>query len=401
LRRKLFLFFAGINQMRRWSMRMTRWFNNLRRFLPVALMILAAARTEAQRKPIVVAYLFPQDARIEPGQVNARALTRINYAFANIENGRMVTGFKSDAENFAALASLHKENPALKVLISVGGWLWSGGFSDVALTAQSRRVFIESVMDFLNRYDLDGLDIDWEYPGMTGAGHKFRAEDKHNFTLLLAELRKRFEEETRRSGKRLYLTIASGASDEYLAHTEMDKVARFVDTVNLMSYDYYEPDSGPITGHHAPLYTNPADPEKISADASVRAFEQAGVPAEKILLGLPFYGHVWGQVPETAHGLYQPGKPIPNAFAPYSAIATTMLGHGFTRYWDTVSAVPYLYNAEKHIFVSYEDPESIAVKGRYVLEHKLGGVMFWNYESDPSGTLLGALDAALGLVPRQ
>ncbi|HEX8813686.1 MAG TPA: glycosyl hydrolase family 18 protein, partial [Terracidiphilus sp.] len=206
-------FFTGINQMRRWSMRMTRWFNELRRLLPIALVIFAAVRIEAQRKPIVVAYLFPQDARIAPGEVNARALTRINYAFANIENGRMVTGFKNDAENFAALASLRKENPELKVLVSVGGWGWSGGFSDMALTSESRKIFIDSVMDFLKRYDLDGLDIDWEYPGMIGAGHKFRAEDKHNFTLLLAELRTRFEEETKRTGKRLYLTMAAGASD--------------------------------------------------------------------------------------------------------------------------------------------------------------------------------------------
>ena len=376
---------------------MTRWFRGLALLLPAALMVFAAVPVEAREKPMVVAYLFPQDAKLEPGQVNARALTRINYAFANIENGRMVAGFKNDADNFATLVALKKENPQLTVLISVGGWLWSGGFSDVALTAESRAVFIDSVMDFLGRYHLDGLDIDWEYPGMAGAGHKFRAEDKRNFTLLLAELRRRFDEETKRTGRRLYLTIAAGASPEFLANTEMDKVARLVDTVNLMAYDYYEPGSSPNTGHHAPLYANPADPQKASADASVHVFEEAGVPANKILLGLPFYGHVWGQVPETAHGLYQPGKPIPNTYAPYGAIATTMLGHGYTRYWDPVSQVPYLYNPDTHIFVSYEDPESIAAKGRYVLAHKLGGIMFWSYESDSSGTLLGAVNAALGL----
>ena len=346
---------------------MTRWFRGLALLLPAALMVFAATQAEAREKPMVVAYLFPQDAKLEPGQVNARALTRINYAFANIENGRMVTGFKNDADNFATLLSLRAQNPSLTVLISVGGWLWSGGFSDVALTAESRAVFIDSVMDFLGRYHLDGLDIDWEYPGMPGAGHKFRAEDKHNFTLLLAELRRRFDEETKRTGRRLYLTMAAGTSPEFLANTEMDKVARLVDTVNLMTYDYYEPGSAPNTGHHAPLYTNPADPHKASADVSVRIFEQAGVPANKILLGLPFYGHVWGQVPETAHGLFQPGQPIPDAYAKYSVIAATMLGHGYTRYWDTVSLVPYLYNPDKHIFVSYEDPESIAAKGRYAL----------------------------------
>jgi chitinase len=380
---------------------MTRCFRALAAVLSIAGMMFVAVQAEAQRTPMVVAYLFPQDAALDAAQVNARAVTRINYAFANIENGRMVMGFKHDAENFATLDGLRKENPQLTVLISVGGWLWSGGFSDVALTAESRAAFIDSVMDFLGRYHLDGLDIDWEYPGQAGAGHKFRAEDKQNFTLLLAELRKRFDEETKRTGRRLYLTIAAGASNEFVANTEMAKVARIVDTVNLMSYDYYEPDSGPITGHHAPLYTNPADPQKVSADGSVQAFEQAGVPAEKILLGLPFYGHVWGQVEATGHGLYQPGKPIPHAFAPYSAIEATMLGHGFTRYWDTTSDAPYLYNADKKIFVSYEDPESIAAKGGYVLKHKLGGVMFWSYEGDANGALLGAVDAALGVNGKQ
>ncbi len=372
---------------------MTRWFSAL----AAALMVFAAVRMEAQRKPIVVAYLFPQDAQLDPAQVNAKALTRVNYAFANIENGRMVTGFKHDAENFATLDALKKANPQLTVLVSVGGWSWSGGFSDVSLTAESRAAFVESAMDFVSRYHLDGLDVDWEYPGMEGAGHKFRAEDKQNFTLLLAAVRKRFDEETKHTGKRLYLTIAAGASDEFIDHTEMAKVAKIVDTVNLMSYDYYEPSSEPITGHHSPLYANPADPKKVSSDASVRAFEKAGVPAEKLLLGLPFYGHVWGEVGDTAHGLYQPGKAIPNAYAPYNAITATMLGHGFTRYWDLTSSVPYLYNAEKKIFVSYEDPESVAAKGNYVLKHKLGGIMFWSYEGDANGALLGAVNASLGL----
>jgi chitinase len=257
-------------------------------------------------------------------------------------------------------------------------------------------VFIESVMDFLARYDLDGLDVDWEYPGMTGSGHPFRSEDGRNFTLLLKELRKRFDQETLKSHRRLYLSIAAGSGDDYLAHTEMKKVQAYVETVNLMAYDYVEPGDEPLTGHHAPLFGNPADTRNYSDDASVQAFEKAGVPAEKILLGLPFYGHVWGDVADRNHGFLQPGKAVPNAFAPYSVITGTMLKQGFIRYWDPVASAPYLYNSEKHIFVSYEDTESIAAKCRYVLTHKLGGVMFWEYSGDPSGVLLGAINQSLG-----
>ncbi|MFC5864434.1 glycoside hydrolase family 18 protein [Acidicapsa dinghuensis] len=343
----------------------------------------------------VVAYVFPQNNLLGPGDIDGKSLTRINYAFANIQDGRIVTGFSQDAANFKVLESLKEQNKSLTVLISVGGWLWSGGFSDACLTAASRETFVQSVMEFLRKYDLDGLDIDWEYPGLPGAGHTFRAEDKQNFTLLLRELRVRFNAETARTHKRLYLTIAAGSSEDFLAHTEMDKAQAYLDTVNLMAYDYYEASSDAVTGNHAPLFTDPADPKKASGNASVLAFEKAGVPAGKIVLGMPFYGRMWGDVVSQNHGLFQPGKDIPNAYAPYSAISTTMLDKGYTRYWDAKSSVPFLYNADKHIFVSYEDPESAAAKCAYVKAHHLGGVMFWDYESDPSGTLLHAIRKAL------
>jgi len=162
-----------------------------------------------------------------------------------------------------------------------------------------------------------------------------------------------------------------------------------------MAYDYYEPEPGKPTGNHAPLFVDRADPRAVSVDRSVREFEQAGVTAGKLVLGVPFYGHVWGQVPATNHGLFQPGQPVPDADASYAAIASTMLGHGYTRYWDAAASVPWLYNAQKQVFVSYEDPESLAAKCKYVKEQHLKGVMFWDYENDPSGVLLDALDSGL------
>ncbi|HEY3706636.1 MAG TPA: glycoside hydrolase family 18 protein [Terracidiphilus sp.] len=371
----------------------------LRRILVSSFLLAAAASAfsaSPRSTPQIVAYIFPQNATLTSGEVDPHSVTRLNYAFANIQDGRMVTGFAHDAENFAFLTALRKENPNLTILVSVGGWLWSTNFSDVSLNSATRATFIHSVAEFITQYQLDGLDIDWEYPGLPGAGHPFRPEDKQNFTALLRELRQHFDRVSRETGRRLYLTIAAGASPEFLAHTDIDKVARIVDTVNLMSYDYYEPGSGPLTGHHAALFTNPADPEKTSADASVRAFEKAGVPAGKLVLGIPFYGHAWTDVPPTSNGLYQPGKPAPRTGAPFSQIETTMLGHGFTRYWDPTSQVPSLYNPETRTFVSYEDPESIAGKCKYVRAHKLGGIMIWDLESDdPARTLIKSVNAGL------
>lgn len=347
----------------------------------------------------ITGYVFTRGTALTPGQVDGSRMTRINYAFSNIEGGRMVVGSPSDAQNFALLRGLRSTNPELTVVVSVGGWLWSTNFSDVVLTAESRRVFEDSVMQFLTQYDLDGLDIDWEYPGMPGAGHPFRPEDKQNFTSLLKELRGRFDTVARKSGKRLYLTIAMGASDDVIANTEMNKVQKYVDTVNLMSYDYYEPGSESITGNHSPLFADPADPKHVSSADSVKAFEKAGVPSEKILLGVPFYGHEWGEVADQNHGLFQTGKPIPKAYAPFNAIDTTMLGQGFTRYWDDSAKVPYLYSAEKHIFVSYEDPQSLKEKCQYIRSSKLGGIMFWEYFGDSNGKLLQTVHDELNAAP--
>jgi chitinase len=370
---------------------------NIRRIGSAALLFVtltypAWSNQRLAGETVVVAYVFTQGLALTPGEIDAKKLTRVNYAFANIAEGRIVEGAPADAANLAALTALKKDNPKLTVLVSVGGWLWSGGFSDAALTSASRAVFIDSVAAFITRYNLDGLDIDWEYPGMSGAGHAFRPEDKQTYTLLLKELRGRFDKIAGKLHHPLYLTIATGASQEFLEHTEMSEVAKYVDTVNLMAYDYYEPGDDKTTGNHAPLFTDPDDPKAISADRSVREYLKAGVPAQKLVLGVPFYGHVWGQVQATNHGLFQPGQPVPNVYATYSAIVGTMLGQGYSRYWDASASVPYLYNPEKQIFVSYEDPESLALKCKYVKQEHLKGVMFWDYAGDPSGILIGVID---------
>jgi chitinase len=329
-----------------------------------------------------------------PGEVAARKLTRINYAFANLRDGMIVEGFAHDAENLAALNSLKRDKPGLTVLVSVGGWTWSGNFSDMALTSKSRNVFIESAIKFVQKYSLDGLDIDWEYPGMAGDHNRFRPEDKRNYTLLLKELRKRFDREEKSLGRHLVTSIATGASTDFLEHTEMAKVQRYVDTINLMSYDYYVPVWDKTTGHHSPLFTNPVDPKKVSADRTVHEFESAGVPASKLVLGVPFYGKVWANVPDIKHGLFQTGTEAPATYLPYSSLAS-LENNGYVRYWDASSSAPFLYNKDVQIFISYEDPESLAAKCKYVLDHKLAGIMFWEYSSDPSRILLKSIDAGL------
>lgn len=363
-----------------------------------ALLAVLAANTEAFAQaagPLVVGYVYPGEHLLKPGSIDPFSMSRINFAFAKIETGRMVESHATDAPNLAALTALRKQNPHLAVLVSVGGWGNSAHFSDLALTAQSRRIFADSVMVYLRSYDLDGLDVDWEYPGQSAAGRHSRVTDKQNFTLLLQALRQRFDREKKNTHHQLYLTIAAGGDQEYLDNTEMDKVQRSVDSVYLMTYDMSDASYGDPASHHAALFTNPASPQKASADATVQAFLKAGVPAARIVLGVPFYGHAWGEVSAQNHGLFQHGRSNSLNYATYATIAGTLPAQGFVRYWDPVAKAPYLYNAEKKIFVSYDDPESLSVKCDYVLSHKLGGMMFWQYSGDDQGALLKTIDDKL------
>jgi chitinase len=149
----------------------------------------APAAAEEAERPVVVAYVFPRERVLEPHEIRAEKLTHVNFAFANVVGGRVVAGTPRDAENLRVLTGLRELHPHLRILVSVGGWTWSKGFSDAALTPRSRRVFVASAVDFVRRHDLDGFDVDWEYPGLPGDDNPHRPEDKGNFTALMAELR--------------------------------------------------------------------------------------------------------------------------------------------------------------------------------------------------------------------
>jgi GH18 family chitinase len=358
--------------------------------------LLAVAAGEGPHRPaggrVIIAYVFGENRKIDPATIAAEKLTHINYAFANIRDGRTVEGFPEDTENLKALTGLRRRNPDLKILISVGGWTWSGGFSDAVLTPEKRRAFAESAVDFVRRHDLDGFDVDWEYPGLPGYGNVNRPEDKQNFTAAMAELRAALDKEGAARGRHYLLTFAAGASTSFLEHTEMDAVQASVDFVNLMTYDFREADSEPQAGHHSNLYAHPADPHHMSADRAVREFLAAGVPARKLVLGVPFYGRAWAEVDPAHHGLYQQGKaPTERIQTKYASLAALASQPGWARQWDDLSQAPFLWNAEKRVFIAYDDPESLRLKARYVREHGLAGAMFWEYSNDPGGALVDAL----------
>jgi chitinase len=256
---------------------------------------------------VLMAYLYPGNRVIEASEIRADLLTHVIFSFANVKDGLLIDGYETDAANYAVLRSVRDENPHLKVMAAAGGWGWSGNFSDMALTAESRGRFIESVIQYIELHDLDGIDLDWEYPGLPGNGNIHRPEDKENFTSLVRELRAALE--ILGKGDRHYqLTIAAGAFQNFLDHTEMGVVSQYLDYVNLMTYDFTGEWSN-VTGHHANLL---ASGEFNSGDKSVEIFEKAGVPREKMVLGAAFYGRGWRSVNPENLGLGQQGRGLAN-----------------------------------------------------------------------------------------
>ncbi len=381
----------------------------MRRSVPSLAFVLAVAVSAARpspvpaprgapeaSRPVVIGYVFPRERALERHEVRADLLTHVNYAFANVVGGRVVEGGSNDAANLRVLTDVRRDAPHLKVLVSVGGWTWSKGFSDAAATPRGRRAFAASAVDLLVRHDLDGIDVDWEYPGLPGDGNPHRPEDRGNFTALLSDLRAALDREGVRRGRPLLLTIAAGASESFLEHTEMAEVQKVVDFVNLMTYDFRVAGSE-AAGHHANLRPSPADPRRDSVDGSVAAFLAAGVPASKLVVGVPFYGRAWEGLSSRDAVYREPGRaPSPRIDTSHAGLAALVGRDGWTREWDAAAAAPWLWSEARRTFVTYEDEESLRLKSRYVLDRGLAGVMFWEARADRSGALLDTLDAALG-----
>jgi chitinase len=348
--------------------------------------------------PRVVAYLASWSV---PPVIHPEHLTHINFAFAHIDKtGRAVFEQPAAGQSLLQLQALKKANPRLKLIVSVGGWQ-AEGFSDAALTDSSRRTFALSAVKLLRDYAADGIDLDWEYPGQGVAGIKYRSEDRHNFTLLLKTLRKQLDAESAAQGRtgsgRYILTIAA-ADREYFDHTEMDRLHVYLDWINLMSYDFFN-SLTPTTGHHAGLYAGEhAAPTDRNADAAVKQYLAAGVPADKIVLGVAFYGRGFAGVTPLNNGVNQPYQRFEGEHS-YAELAGEFVGsRGFIRYWDASAQAPYLWNSAARTFITYDDPQSLQIKARYILEHHLGGVMFWELSQDRDGELLDVLTR--GLQPR-
>lgn len=347
---------------------------------------------ETPPKPVIIGYVPGFNGELTSA-IDARKLTHINYAFVNVKDSMaLLSNLATDTINFRKLNALKKDNPDLKLLISLGGWSWSENFSDAVLTSSSRKKFAQSCVKMVVDYQLDGVDIDWEYPGFRGEDNIYRPEDRKNFTLMFKSLREELDSLTKKTEKKYLLTTAVPEFKEFLDKTDMDEVSRYLDYVNLMNYDFHTGASDTV-GHHSNLY--PSRTSQRSAHRGVTDFIRAGVPAEKIVMGLPFYGRSWIMQDSTNHGIERVPKSVAKSGG-YTFIKDSLVNrNGFRRYWDADAQSPYLFNDQTNQLVVYDDEESVKVKCEYVRKNNLAGVMFWEYEDDPKLYLLTVINDQL------
>ena len=296
-----------------------------------------------------------------------KILTHINYAFGHIENDFETLKVEKEAR-LKLVVALKKQNPNLKVLLSVGGWE-AGNFSEMAADEKHRKQFCKNCLTAVTKYMLDGIDIDWEYPTSSAAGISSSPEDTKNFTLLMKELRETL-------GKDRLLTMASASNAKYV---DFKDAIQYMNFVNVMTYDMGDPPK-----HNGALYKSSMASE--SCDESVAKHFAAGVPYNKIVLGIPFYGHGDGKAFED--------------YVDYKDIAVDQTKYSIQ--WDATAMVPYVTDATGKMVLTYDNPKSVGLKADYVRQKGLAGAMYWNIEADDASFTLGNAVASrllAGYVP--
>lgn len=332
-----------------------------------------------KNKLAVIAYYAGRPEALDNYEIDK--LTHLIYCFGHLRGNELFIG--NGAVTVNKMISFKEKNPDLKVLLSLGGWGGCATCSDVFSTDSGRTEFAHSVKSILSDLKADGIDLDWEYPVVSGyPGHSRSPEDKKNFTSLMKTLRDTL-------GKKAIISFAAGGYQDYLdSAIEWRKVMRYVDFVNLMTYDLVNGYST-VTGHHTALYSSGDEME--SADRAVRYLLHKKIPAKKLVIGAAFYGRIWRDVPDSMHGLYQSGKFMHGvSYKNIDSLFTTSLG--YTQHWDSTVNAPYAYNADSSFFLTYDDKRSIRLKTRYALMKKLGGIMFWQLGDDkPKDGLLSEI----------
>lgn len=279
--------------------------------------------------------------------------THLVYAFGvfNDNNDGVVI---NKPEKLRAMAELKSKNPQLKVILGLGGSKREG-FSEMAADRKKREAFVKSVKQIMDEYGLDGVDLDWEFPTTTDGGHTASPRDDRNYVTLAKDLRKAL-------GKDKWISYYSNNSGKFIDHKGM---APYVSYVHVSGYNLAVPREDEKKSYHqSPLYSSDATGH-WSVMESVRKHLQLGVPREKLLIGIPFFGR---------------GR------SPFPSYADCRV---FNRYegdlkpiWDDDSQAVYYADAQGNLLMGFDDERSITAKMDFVRTNGFPGVFVWNYDSD-------------------
>ena len=327
----------------------------IKRIVMIACMMMLMLPMQAGKHkddgPVVAAYVTGWNADMP--LPDCSVLTHINYAFGNVNktyDGVII----QRPDRLRQLVELKKNNK-IYIVLSIGGWT-AGGFSEMASTEKRRKAFAKDCKRIVKDFGLDGIDIDWEYPSSSEAGISSSPADIDNFTLLMKELRKAL-------GKDYLLSCATIADARFVDFKAIDP---YVDLVNIMMYDVGNPPY-----HHAALYRSKMS-GRVTAEEAFQAHLDAGVPLNKLVLGVPFYGR-------SVQGFGD------------SSFGALVKRNDATRMWDDIAKVPYLVK-DGEMVCTYEDAESLSWKCKFIKEKGMRGAMYWEYRcDDEAGTLRHAV----------
>jgi chitinase len=334
---------------------------------------LAGCNIWAQTTPKfrVVGYYAGTTIPVDSFETNK--LTHLIFCFGGLAGNRFRIHSSADSATIQSMVNLKIKNPQLKIMLSLGGWGGCENCSQVFSTPQGRKEFALSVKEISTYFKTDGIDLDWEYPAISGfPGHTYQPADRKNFTALVRELRKV-------NGKNFEISFAAGGFTDYIDKSiEWKKVVPSVNFINIMSYDLVHGYST-TSGHHTPLYSTPQQTE--STDHAVQLLLQEGVPAGHLVIGAAFYGRFFKIEAGNPVDLYKPCV-FSHGFSSKYMEDSLAINNGFETYWDTIAQAPYAVNVKRKLLATYDDENSIRLKTQYAVKNKLGGIMFWQLYDD-------------------
>jgi len=307
---------------------------------------------------------------------DAKYCSHYLFSFLALKDNKLQLEESGHTEMIEYLLSKKTINPDIKVLVAVGGWaMGREPFEAVAKSAANIKAFTETSIEFLRKHNLDGLDIDWEYP-----------QSKTQFVNLLTGLRQGFEAEAKASGKpRLLLTAAVSAGEgNIVVGYDIPAMSKPLDFVNLMSYDLHG-SWEQMTGINAPLFASRQDKGwKVSLNVkwAVETFLNSGCPAEKLIMGMPLYGRGFRLQQNGGNpGLYAPtrGAASVGAEPGYDKICGWEK-LGWTKRWEFEQQVPFMFKGTD--WIGYDDKCSLEHKAEFLKEKNLAGGMVWELGLD-------------------